>query len=497
MYSLSGYPYQPLQSDVPQIYKKKPFRMTNPSVSICVAKAQLLQLTILHFTGMSHSSGNGGATPKPNYNKHYPRSFMLNYGEALSNLPDEKILCRLFDWNCEWLSRPNIAISEMASTLKENWTNIMAYRGTVFTEEFVDDLRKFVDPIVDPLRRVDKKDKLDMDPPDANDVLKILKAINFDPWVEDLFTDAFNAVGPVLMMSIHILVINCLMHNPDVFAERSVRAPSTEKFKADLTFKNMMRYLIDQILMRRRTVKRSTNDWDCAAYLDEEEEEDTEQRRPSRSKRSLAHPHPKSGQSSNPAASTSRSRVPQPSTSTDRADRGATSRRRRTSFDVSGMAALPNSDNENEEPPAKHSKKRRFVPSPVEEDYCSQENVTSMKTAKKNKRPLNGPSAAKNRRQVLNVNEDTEDEAEIFITQTTPPKKKKKNKRRRSPSPSPPPEPTTDDRNEVPESEDAEAKSKKKHKKKKKNKDKNHEALARLVADQDEVNRQLAKGNRK
>ena len=75
---------------------------------------------------------------------------MLNYGEALSNLPDEKILCRLFDWNCEWLSRPNIAISEMASTLKENWTNIMAYRGTVFTEEFVDDLRKFVDPIVDP-----------------------------------------------------------------------------------------------------------------------------------------------------------------------------------------------------------------------------------------------------------------------------------------------------------------------------------------------------------
>ena len=115
------------------------------------------------------------------------------------------------------------------------------------------------------------------------------------------FTDAFNAVGLVLMMSIHILVINCLMHNPDVFAER--------KFKADPTFKNMMRYLIDQILMRRRTVKRSTNDWDCAAYLDEEEEEDTEQRRPSRSKRSLAHPHPKSGQSSNPAASTSRNVV--------------------------------------------------------------------------------------------------------------------------------------------------------------------------------------------
>ena len=426
--------------------------MTNPSVSICVAKTQLPQLTILHFTGMSHSAGKGGATPKPNYNKHFPRSFMLNYGEALSNLPDEKILCRLFDWNCEWLSRPNIAISEMASTLKENWSNIMAYRGTVFTPEFVDDLRNFVDPILDPLRRVDNKDKLDTDPPDANDVLKILKAINFDPWVEDLFTDAFNAVGPVLMMSIHILVINCLMHNPDVFAEKSVRAPTTEKFKTDPSFKNMMKYLIDQILMRRRTVKRSTNDWDCAAYLEEEEEDDTDQRRPSRSRRSLSHPHPKSGQSPNSATSKSRRRVPQPSTSTDRADRGATSRTRRASFDVSGIAPLPNSDDQDEQPRARHRKQRRFVPSPVDEAYCSEENLTLMTTAKKNKRPLNGPSTAKNRRQVLHVEEDTDNEAEIFITQTTPPKKKKNNKRRRSPSSSPPPAPTTDDKKEVPES---------------------------------------------
>ena len=34
----------------------------------------------------------------------------------------------------------------------------MAYRGTVFTEDFVDDLRRFVDPITDALRRVDNKD---------------------------------------------------------------------------------------------------------------------------------------------------------------------------------------------------------------------------------------------------------------------------------------------------------------------------------------------------
>ena len=136
----------------------------------------------------------------------------------------------------------------------------MAYRGTVFTEDFVHNLQQFVDPITDALRRVSNKDKLDTDPPDAKDVLTILKAINFDPWVGNLFTDTFNAIGPVLMMAIHVLVINCLMHNPDVSAERTVQAATSAKFKADPTFKNMMKYLIDNILMRQRTMKRATND---------------------------------------------------------------------------------------------------------------------------------------------------------------------------------------------------------------------------------------------
>ena len=195
------------------------------------------------------------------------------------------------------------------------------------------------------------------------------------------------------MMSIHVLVINCLMHNPDAFVERSVRAPTAEKFKADPTFKNMMKYLIDQILMRRRTVKRTTNHWDSAAYL-QEEDEDTQQQQPSRSPTTLAHPNPRSGESS-AGPSTSRRRVPVPSTSTER---GSTSRRRRTSLEVSGITALPQTDDEDDQPLARPRHKTRSLPTPVEdEDNWSQDNPTSNRTAKKNKRPLNGRSLAKNR----------------------------------------------------------------------------------------------------
>ena len=181
--------------------------------------------------------------------------------------------------------------------------------------------------------------------------------------------------------------------------------------------------------------------------------------------------------------------MPLPSTSTER---GSTSRRRRTSFEVSGITALPHTDDEDDQLLARPRKKTRSLPSPVQDDdEWSQD--------KKNKRPLNGPSLTKNRRQVLNVEDDDDDEAEIFITQTTPPKKKNKKKRRQSPSPNPPPTSTntTNDNEKLPEPEDAETTSKKKHKKKKKNKDKPHHALAKLISDQDEVLRQLAKGNRK
>ena len=135
-----------------------------------------------------------------------------------------------------------------------------------------------------------------------------------------------------------------------------------------------------------------------------------------------------------------------------------------------------------------------------EEDDSPQDTQISNRTTHRNKRPLQGPSLAKNRRQVLNVDDDQDEDAEMFITQATPPKKKNKKRRRRSPSPQPPPVTTSTKRtkanDEVAEPDNAETTSKKKHKKHKKNKQKPHEALAQLISDQDEVLRQLAKGNR-
>lgn len=78
-------------------------------------------------------------TSKTNRNKHFPRSFLLNYERALQNVSDDAVLNRIHHWNCEWLTRPNIAISEMATTLKKNLQLIQLYAGTIFTNGFIDD----------------------------------------------------------------------------------------------------------------------------------------------------------------------------------------------------------------------------------------------------------------------------------------------------------------------------------------------------------------------
>ena len=65
----------------------------------------------------SFSSNNSGKEKSP-YNKHFPQSFLLNYGGALHDPSNEATLKRVHDFNCEWLKRPNIPISKLTQTLR-------------------------------------------------------------------------------------------------------------------------------------------------------------------------------------------------------------------------------------------------------------------------------------------------------------------------------------------------------------------------------------------
>lgn len=243
----------------------------------------------------SSCSFSSSSSAKLGYNKHFPRSFLLNYGAALQDPKEEAILKRVHDFNCEWLQRPNIAISELAQTLRENLPLLQQYSGTIFMPEFVQDLASRLEPLKGVLSRLDNKDKSTSQPASREDVVSLLRTIDGDPEVEDFAVQGLNAAGPLFMVCIHLLVPLTLMRHPEEFAEKARRTSQNASFKEDPSPRQMRDFILNSITKRRRPTSAGSI-WDC---LDDQDEEQGE---PGPSPRRPAHARRRS-QSSTPLPS--------------------------------------------------------------------------------------------------------------------------------------------------------------------------------------------------
>ena len=165
----------------------------------------------------SSASGNMFIGRKTSYNPHFLRSFLLKYGPALQDTTDNAIFNRLHSWNCEWLSRLNIAISELAMTTKDNMPLIGQF-GTLFCDQFLDDLLSSFDHLLPALSRLDNKDKTDQMPPSREDVVSLLRNLDQDTDLRQCIMDGFNVAGLLMMLVTQVLAIQTLMGNAEDFA---------------------------------------------------------------------------------------------------------------------------------------------------------------------------------------------------------------------------------------------------------------------------------------
>ena len=77
----------------------------------------------------------------------------------MQDVSDDAVLKRLHDFNCEWLQWPNIAILEIAQTLRGNFSLLRQQSSDVLNAEFVEDLLLPFEPLSDALSRLDNKDE--------------------------------------------------------------------------------------------------------------------------------------------------------------------------------------------------------------------------------------------------------------------------------------------------------------------------------------------------
>ena len=211
----------------------------------------------------SSSSFSSGHSQKPSYNKHFPRSFLLNYGGAIQDISKEAVLSRLHDFNCEWLQRPNIALSEMAQTLRENFPILAAQSPNVLDAEFVESILVHFRPLSAILSRLDK-DKSTSEAASR----ELMKTISGEADLEERLREGLNAAGALFMTSVHLLVPLTLMRNPQEFAEKGRRTPANQKFKEDPSPRRMRDFILDSVTKKRRPVP-GASIWEV---VDEEEE---------------------------------------------------------------------------------------------------------------------------------------------------------------------------------------------------------------------------------
>ena len=200
----------------------------------------------------SSSSFSSGQGHKPSYNKHFPRSFLLNYGGAIQDISEEAVLSRLHDFNCEWLQRPNIALSEMAQTLRENFPILASNSPNVQDGDFVESILTHFRPLSNILSRMDNKDKTSSEPASREDVVEFMKVITGQPDLEERLREGLNAAGALFMTCVHLLVPITLMRNPQEFAEKARRTPANQRFKEDPSAKRMRDFILDSVTRRRR-----------------------------------------------------------------------------------------------------------------------------------------------------------------------------------------------------------------------------------------------------
>ena len=188
-----------------------------------------------------------------NYFNHQTKHFLTPYGKTHGLLTSREILHKLFHWNCEWLTRPNYAISELADTLYANLATLAEYKDKVFTRHAVDPLLNKARPIRTVLQRFNKKDSATAKEPDERDLAHLMKFIE-DDTVKSLCKHLFAASGAMFFIATHIMTLETLFSHPAEYAKRHRESPEVQSFKQNPSRESMVAYIASQTLSHTEIV---------------------------------------------------------------------------------------------------------------------------------------------------------------------------------------------------------------------------------------------------
>jgi hypothetical protein len=78
-------------------------------------------------------------------------------GESNEAPQPSKIFKRLQPFTCEWLTRPDVALSEYSDTITSNFPVLAEHSKKVLRKSFADKLKSHFEPILENMQALNKK----------------------------------------------------------------------------------------------------------------------------------------------------------------------------------------------------------------------------------------------------------------------------------------------------------------------------------------------------
>ena len=170
------------------------------------------------------------------------RSFITPYGKAKPAPEPANIFKRLQPFTCEWLTRPEYAMSELSDTITSNIPVLQENSENYLDEGLVEKLQSHFQPMLESMKALDNKTT---GSPTAKDAKKVLKSLVTDTSLDADMDKVFQLSSALFAISSNYLISTALLRHPKQFSSLVENKRKTAAvFKETSTAEAMKDYIL-------------------------------------------------------------------------------------------------------------------------------------------------------------------------------------------------------------------------------------------------------------
>lgn len=182
-----------------------------------------------------------------NFYQQFARSFIRPYGLADEAPTPETVFRRLKPFNCEWLIRPNIALSELSETISKNTAVVVNDE----TGTLSDNCKKFwsdnMNPLIQCLSSMQRDSESCTDPTDVVNVLKFLFKPNDN--LDEAMDTFFHIGGAMFVSACQYIIARTLVRQPEAYAELVQAENGGDKqFQSEKDIASMTNFIVKSVI---------------------------------------------------------------------------------------------------------------------------------------------------------------------------------------------------------------------------------------------------------